>query len=422
MKSRPPGCNGTTAAGVASQSYLLGVGELPNPGSAPGFLFDGPEDARNRVVLAHGAGAGMQEAMLAAVAGGLAARGIRVARFEFPYMALRRSDGVRRGPDREPVLLATWRAAIAALGDPATLVIGGKSMGGRMASRVADESGVRGLVCLGYPFHPPGKPAQLRTAHLETLRTPALVVQGTRDPFGTPDEVAGYRLAPSIRVHWIEDGDHSLAPRKASGRSKQQTWAEAVDVPLLRCGGGRPGARACALGRRLAGPRSSSGAPCLANLRTLRTAPRPSSSPGGVSTRDQPFVPPYGGRNSAPDRLEQAPAPVDPSTANGGALMVTSSCSNLSVTPGRLSRPLFLVPPAARDDSSRSMMGWLAAVRCVRGLCDGFACPVNEELPEGCRNGPPGHTETTVRLSGAKNGGRFHPSCHGRAKRACFYA
>jgi predicted alpha/beta-hydrolase family hydrolase len=145
-------------------------------------------------------------------------------------MSQRRSDGVRRGPDRDPVLLASWRAAIAALGDPATLVIGGKSMGGRMASRVADECGVRGLVCLGYPFHPPGKPEQLRTAHLAALRTPALVVQGTRDPFGTRDEVAGYTLAPSIRVHWMEDGDHSLVPRKASGRTRQETWAEAVEV------------------------------------------------------------------------------------------------------------------------------------------------------------------------------------------------
>jgi predicted alpha/beta-hydrolase family hydrolase len=211
-------------------SYLLRVDELPNRDAAPSFLCDGPEDARVRVVLAHGAGAGMQEPMLAAIASGLAARGIRVARFEFPYMALRRSDGVRRGPDREPVLLATWRAAIAALGDPARLVIGGKSMGGRMASRVADESGVRGLLCLGYPFHPPGKPEQLRTAHLEALRTPALVLQGTRDPFGTPDEVAGYRLAPGIRVHWIEDGDHSLVPRKASGRSRQESWSEAAQA------------------------------------------------------------------------------------------------------------------------------------------------------------------------------------------------
>jgi len=215
---------------VSAQSYLLGVDELSNPGSALGFVFDGPEGAPDRIVLAHGAGADMLEPMLAAVAGGLAARGIRVARFEFPYMALRRSDGVRRGPDREPVLLATWRSAIAALGDPSTLVIGGKSMGGRMASRVADEIGVRGLVCFGYPFHPPGKPEQLRTAHLAALRTPALVVQGTRDPFGTPEEVVGYPLSPAIRVHWIDDGDHSLVPRKASGRTQQETWGEASEA------------------------------------------------------------------------------------------------------------------------------------------------------------------------------------------------
>ena len=99
-----------------------------------------------------------------------------------------------------------------------------------MASRVADEIGVRGLVCLGYPFHPPGKPERLRVAHLTALRTPALVVQGTRDPFGMPEEVIGYRLAPAIHVHWIDDGDHSLVPRKASGRTKRETWAEAVEA------------------------------------------------------------------------------------------------------------------------------------------------------------------------------------------------
>jgi predicted alpha/beta-hydrolase family hydrolase len=145
-------------------------------------------------------------------------------------MAARRIDGVRRGPDREPVLLGTWRAAVAALGDPATFVIGGKSMGGRMASRVADEVGARGLVCLGYPFHPPARPDQLRTAHLVALRTPSLIVQGSRDPFGTPAEVAEYPLAASIRVHWIGDGDHSLVPRKASGRTKHENWDEAVQV------------------------------------------------------------------------------------------------------------------------------------------------------------------------------------------------
>ncbi|RIL07842.1 MAG: alpha/beta hydrolase [Proteobacteria bacterium] len=192
--------------------------------------FDGPERSAHVVALAHGAGAPMDDPFLDTIAAGLAARGIRVARFEFPYMARRRDTGKRSAPDREPVLLDAWRAVVAALGGGARLVVGGKSLGGRMASLVADEVGARGLVCLGYPFHPPGKPDRLRTAHLAALRTPALIVQGERDPFGTRDDVAGYRLAPSIRVHWIADGDHSLAPRKASGRTQAQNLAEAVEI------------------------------------------------------------------------------------------------------------------------------------------------------------------------------------------------
>ena len=170
----------------------------------------------------------MDDPFLETVAQGLAVRGLRVARFEFPYMARRRSEGARRPPDREAVLLETWRDAIAALGGGAGLVIGGKSMGGRMASLVADDSGARGLVCLGYPFHPPGRPERVRTAHLAQLRTPTLIVQGTRDPFGTPAEVAGYRLSPAIRIEWIEDGDHSLAPRRGSGRTRAQNLAAAI--------------------------------------------------------------------------------------------------------------------------------------------------------------------------------------------------
>jgi len=204
------------------------------PEFLPEFLFDGPRAAPLTVVLAHGAGAAMDSPFLSAFAGELAAAGDgrwRVVRFEFPYMAARRRDGGRRPPDREAVLLRTWREVVAALG-PALgspgLVIGGKSMGGRMASRIADESAVRGLVCLGYPFHPPGRPERLRTAHLETLRCPTLIVQGTRDPFGRPEEVAGYALAPAVRVHWIADGDHDLKPRKAAGRSQAEALGEAV--------------------------------------------------------------------------------------------------------------------------------------------------------------------------------------------------
>jgi len=194
------------------------------------FLFDGPEGSPRTVVLAHGAGAPMDSPFLAFFAEGLACRGLRVARFEFPYMAERRHSGKKRGPDRPDVLTATWRDAIAQLGDRSRLVIGGKSMGGRIASLIADEAGAAGLLCLGYPFQPPGRPAAPRTAHLAGLKTPTLIVQGTRDPFGTPDDVAGYSLSPAIRVQWIADGDHDLAPRKRSGRSQEQNWRDGLDA------------------------------------------------------------------------------------------------------------------------------------------------------------------------------------------------
>ncbi len=93
---------------------------------------------------------------------------------------------------------------------------------------IADEVGARGLVCLGYPFHPPGQPAKLRTAHLAGLRTKALIVQGTRDAFGTPEEVAGYRLSPAIRIRWIDGGDHSFKPPAKSGRTEKQNVEEAI--------------------------------------------------------------------------------------------------------------------------------------------------------------------------------------------------
>ena len=193
-------------------------------------LVDGPSDARTTLVLAHGAGGPMDSPFLDAVARDLAARGVRVARFEFPYMARRREEGRRTALDRQPVLLASWRETVERLGGGRSLVIGGKSLGGRMASLLADELEARGLVCLGYPFHPPRKPERLRTEHLGPMRTPTLIVQGTRDPFGGPEEVGGYRLSPAIRVVWIEDGDHDLRPRARSGRSAEQNLDEALDA------------------------------------------------------------------------------------------------------------------------------------------------------------------------------------------------
>lgn len=204
-----------------------------------GMIFDLPPDpaaagaaGSSTVVLAHGAGAPMDSPFMNAMAAGLAAGGVRVVRFEFPYMRRRRETGERRPPDREPALRAAWLATIAELGGGPGLVIGGKSLGGRMASLVADEAGARGLVCLGYPFHPPGQQDRLRTAHLGALCTPALIVQGTRDPFGTPEEVAGYALAPGIEVVWMADGDHSFKPRVSSGRTEGENLAAAVRAVL----------------------------------------------------------------------------------------------------------------------------------------------------------------------------------------------
>lgn len=180
----------------------------------------------------------MDSPFMAWFAEALSRRGFRVARFEFPYMTKQRRTGKRGPPDKFPVLMQTWREVIDALGRD-HLVIGGKSMGGRIASMVADEAHVKGLICLGYPFHPVGKPSQLRVGHLQTIKTPTLILQGTRDPFGFPADVAGYRLSPNIEVHWLEDGDHDFKPRKASGRTQQELWqeaAEGIEAYLRRIG------------------------------------------------------------------------------------------------------------------------------------------------------------------------------------------
>ncbi len=195
------------------------------------MLWTGPASAECVVLLAHGAGAPMDSPFMESISEGLAAGGVRVGRFEFPYMQARR-EGSRRPPDREPVLRQAWLDAISEAGSPDVMVIGGKSLGGRIASMIADEAEVDGLICLGYPFHPPGQPAKKRTAHLESLRTPALILQGTRDPFGLPEEVLSYPLAPSIRIQWVEDGDHSFKPRKSSRRTLEQNLAGAVEAVL----------------------------------------------------------------------------------------------------------------------------------------------------------------------------------------------
>lgn len=183
------------------------------------FLFDGPDTASVTLLLAHGAGAPMDSTAMNAIAKTLTKKELRIARFEFGYMASRRTDAGRKPPPRADKLTGEYLAAVDALEARGPVVIGGKSMGGRVASLVADELSangrIAGLLCLGYPFHPVGKPDQLRTAHLAGLKTQTLIVQGTRDPFGTRAEVAGYALSKQIEILWLEDGDHDLKPRKA---------------------------------------------------------------------------------------------------------------------------------------------------------------------------------------------------------------
>ncbi|WP_312379051.1 alpha/beta family hydrolase [Pseudomonas oryzihabitans] len=180
------------------------------------------------LLLAHGAGAGMDSPFMEQLAEALARRDLRTLRFDFPYMARARAEGRRRPPNPAPVLLEHWRAMVATwrAAESGPLWLAGKSMGGRMASLLADELGAAGLVCLGYPFHPAGKPERLRTEHLATLATPTLIVQGERDALGTRAEVAGYALAPAIEVQWIATADHDLKPLKSSGLSQTKALVE----------------------------------------------------------------------------------------------------------------------------------------------------------------------------------------------------
>ena len=193
------------------------------------FLSNGPARPRLTLVLAHGAGAAMDSPFLETMAEEIAGNGIRVVRFEFPYMQRRRESGKKGAPDPPAVLRKSWLEVIGHFG-PEKLAIGGKSMGGRIASMVADEAGVRALVCLGYPFHPPGKPERLRTEHLAALRTPTLIIQGTRDALGSKADVVSYRLSSAIRVVWVEGGDHSLKPPAKNVRTQAECLSFAAET------------------------------------------------------------------------------------------------------------------------------------------------------------------------------------------------
>lgn len=179
-------------------------------------------------IFAHGAGADSHSEFMQTMAKLISHPQIEVVLFDFPYMLKRQQTGKKSPPDRMPKLVEAYKQQIEKHGQGRKVFIGGKSMGGRVASMIADEEQVDGLICMGYPFHPPGKPESLRTEHLQNLKTPALILQGSRDPFGKPDEVAGYDLSSKIQVSWLEDGNHSLETLKRSEVSTEQSWQKAA--------------------------------------------------------------------------------------------------------------------------------------------------------------------------------------------------
>lgn len=182
------------------------------------------------LIFAHGAGASSASPFMNQFSDLMEDHNVRVIRFDFAYMAARLTGGKRRPPPTAHKLTDEYLAVInkerSFIGDGHRLFIGGKSMGGRVATLLAEHEDVQnqvaGIVCVGYPFHPRNKPDQTRTDHLAQLPLPTFIVQGERDPLGTRAEVASYQLADTIQLAWASDGDHDLKPRKKSGRTHDQ--------------------------------------------------------------------------------------------------------------------------------------------------------------------------------------------------------
>lgn len=191
------------------------------------------------LILAHGAGAPADSPFMEMLAAALAEQGIGTIRFEFPYMQKRRQDGKKRPPDRAPVLLEHFSRVLdeirAEVGSGRRVLLGGKSMGGRMASILASQrQGMDGVVCFGYPFHPPGKPDRWRTEHFNDLKSPLLVLQGTRDPFGKPSEMKRHeKELENIRTHWLEGGNHDFQPLKSQPETQGDLIGEAARAARL---------------------------------------------------------------------------------------------------------------------------------------------------------------------------------------------
>lgn len=201
--------------------YLEGLGPLEVTGEA----------RLGRLLLAHGAGAGQDALFMQRLRHALAGHGVQTLAFEFAYMQRMREERRRRPPPRAERLVEefqAWREAVSVAGLAAPW-LGGKSLGARVASLLAAEAGAPGLILCSYPFHPPGKSERTRLAHWPKLTCPTLVLQGSRDPFGTRDEVTGYTLPACAEVHFLDDGEHDWRPRKASGRTQQSLIDEAAE-------------------------------------------------------------------------------------------------------------------------------------------------------------------------------------------------
>lgn len=201
-------------------------------GAVTALIYDAATPVNAVLILGHGAGAGQMSDFMAEFAKSLSRRGVDAVTFNFPY-----TERGKRLPDRGPVLEECYRRVYESVRGRAgskKLFIGGKSMGGRIASQVAARGldDLRGLVFLGYPLHPPGKPDQLRAAHLPKIGLPMMFIQGERDAFGTPAEIEAIvkKLKPRPRIHAVNGGDHSLKVPKSSGRTREDVHAEVQDA------------------------------------------------------------------------------------------------------------------------------------------------------------------------------------------------
>ena len=197
-------------------------------------LLETGEPDKGRVILAHGSGMMMDHVFMEQISALLVGVGLQVIRFEFPYMAQRRVTGKRALPNQMPILIECYKQVVNAVnemanGDDKPLFLAGKSLGGRVATLVAGALEVRGGFVFGYPFHPVKKPEKLRTAHLQAISSSITIFQGTRDALGNIEEVKGYDLSGSVTIHWLEDGDHDLSPRKRSGFTQEQHMMTAVN-------------------------------------------------------------------------------------------------------------------------------------------------------------------------------------------------